>query len=411
MFQSSYHHPHSGFQLSTLSGQSYQGDAAAPAVRWANEILEAALERRASDIHLEPAKEEMGVRCRVDGVLQALPTVPKKLQDPVLSRFKILAGMDIGEKRLPQDGRFQGLWQGRPVDVRVSSLPTLFGEKLVLRLLDRETVELDLARLGFSAANLDKLQRALRQPHGLFLVTGPTGSGKSTTLYAALASLDRQGQNIITVEDPVEYQLPGISQVTVKPKIGLTFARCLRSILRQDPDTIMVGEIRDGETASMSLQAALTGHRVFSTLHTTSALGAINRLLDMGVEPYLAASALEAVAGQLLVRRLCPHCKKAYEVGQSDWERRYLGLTTGPQVLYKAVGCDACRHTGYAGRLPLQEVLVVTDALRRGIAERRSEGELLALARQEGLRTLWEDGKEKAIAGETSCAELLRVLG
>lgn len=410
MFQSSYHHPHSGFQLSSLSGQSYQGDASAPAVRWANEILEAALERGASDIHLEPGKEQLGVRCRVDGVLQALVTVPKKLQDPVLSRFKILAGMDIGEKRLPQDGRFQGVWQERPVDVRVSSLPTLFGEKLVLRLLDREAIQLDLERLGFNDANLEKLQQALRQPHGLFLVTGPTGSGKSTTLYAELASLDRKGQNIITVEDPVEYQLPGISQVTVKPKIGLTFARCLRSILRQDPDTIMVGEIRDGETASMSIQAALTGHRVFSTLHTNTAAGAVNRLLDMGVEPYLAASALQAVAGQLLVRRLCPHCKKAYGVGQSDWESRYLGLE-GPWTLYRAAGCEQCRHTGYAGRLPLQEVLVVTEALRRGISERRSEGELTAIARQEGLHSLWEDGREKVLQGETSCAELLRVLG
>ncbi len=410
MFQSSYHHPHSGFQLSSLSGQSYQGDTAAPAVRWANEILEAALERGASDIHLEPGKEQMGVRCRVDGVLQALITVPKKLQDSVLSRFKILAGMDIGEKRLPQDGRFQGTWQERPVDVRVSSLPTLFGEKLVLRLLDREAIQLDLERLGFTVVNLEKMQQALRQPHGLFLVTGSTGSGKSTTLYAALASLDRKEQNIITVEDPVEYQLPGISQVTVKPQIGLTFARCLRSILRQDPDTIMVGEIRDGETASMSIHAALTGHRVFSTLHTNTAVGAVNRLLDMGVEPYLLASALQAVAGQLLVRRLCPHCKKAYEVGQSDWESRYLGLEE-PRTLYRAAGCEQCRHTGYAGRLPLQEVLVITETLRRGICECRSEGELAVLARQEGMRPLFKDGREKVLAGETSCAELLRVLG
>jgi type II secretory ATPase GspE/PulE/Tfp pilus assembly ATPase PilB-like protein len=212
------------------------------------------------------------------------------------------------------------------------------------------------------------------------------------------------------VEDPVEYQMAGISQVSVKPKVGLTFARCLRSILRQDPDTIMVGEIRDGETAAISIHAALTGHRVFSTLHTNTAAGAVNRLLDMGVEPYLAASALQAVAGQLLVRRLCPHCKKEYKVGQSDWESRYLGLDE-PRTLYKAVGCDHCRHTGYAGRLPLQEVLVVTDALRRGISERCSEGELTAIACREGLRPLLEDGKEKVLAGETSCAELLRVLG
>lgn len=222
--------------------------------------------------------------------------------------------------------------------------------------------------------------------------------------------MDRERQNIITVEDPIEYQLAGITQVAVKPKIGLTFARCLRSILRQDPDTIMVGEIRDGETAAMSIHAALTGHRVFSTLHTNTAAGAVNRLLDMGVEPYLAASALQAVAGQLLVRRLCPYCKKAYEVGESDWESRYLQLKE-PRILYRAEGCDHCRHTGYTGRLPLQEVLLVTETLRRGIAERRSESELVALARQEGMRTLLEDGREKVLLGETSCAELLRVLG
>lgn len=410
MFHSISHQSQPHFQLSSFSGQRYQGDAGAPAVRWTHQILETALDQGASDIHLEPAKEQLGVRCRVDGVLQPLPPVPKNLQEPVLSRFKILAGMDIGEKRLPQDGRFQGSWQGRPVDVRVSSLPTLFGEKLVLRLLDREALQLELEGLGFSQTNLDALRQVLRQPHGLFLVTGPTGSGKSTTLYAALASLDRKGQNIITVEDPVEYQLEGISQVTVKPRVGLTFARCLRSILRQDPDTIMVGEIRDGETASISIQAALTGHRVFSTLHTNTAVGAVNRLLDMGMEPYLAASALQAVAGQLLVRRLCPHCKKAYEVGESDWESRYLGLE-GNQTLYQAAGCEQCRHTGYVGRLPLQEVLLVTDALRQGICRCLSEGELTAIACKEGLRPLWEDGKEKVLVGMTSCAELLRVLG
>lgn len=410
MFHSVSSHLQSSFQFFSLSGQRYLGDVSVPAVKCATEILETALALGASDIHLEPAKEQLDIRCRVDGVLQSLTPVPKNLQDPVLSRFKILAGMDIGEKRLPQDGRFQGSWQGKAVDVRVSSLPTLFGEKLVLRLLNQETIQLELGNLGFSQRNLEKLKQALHQPHGLFLVTGPTGSGKSTTLYAALASLDRKGQNIITVEDPVEYQLPGISQVTVKPKIGLTFARCLRSILRQDPDTIMVGEIRDRETASMSIQAALTGHRVFSTLHTNTAVGAVTRLLDMGVEPYLAALALQAVAGQLLVRRLCPHCKKAYEVGESDWERRYLKLE-GPHTLYKAVGCEKCRHTGYAGRLPLQEVMVVTGSLRRGISQNRNEGELTAMARQEGLQPLWEDGREKVLLGETSCAELLRVLG
>ena len=306
-----------------------------PAVLLAREVVEQALEQGASDIHLEPETDGMVIRCRLDGVLQKLRTVPKNLQDPLVSRFKILSGMDIGEKRLPQDGRFQEAWQDRQVDVRVSSLPTLHGESLVLRLLDQENVALDLSRLGFSHYNRARLDRCLQKPHGLFLVTGPTGSGKSTTLYGALAALDRDHQKIITVEDPVEYQLPGIRQVAVRPKIGLTFSRCLRSILRQDPDCILIGEIRDGETAAMAIQAALTGHRVLSTLHTNTAAGAVNRILDMGVEPYLAASALQGVAGQLLVRRLCSHCKKAYTVQEQDWEWgcRNPGRCTGPRAV------------------------------------------------------------------------------
>lgn len=381
-----------------------------PAVQAAQEILDRALDRGASDIHLEPEKKQMQIRCRVDGVLQPLCQVPKNLQEPLISRFKILSGMDIGEKRLPQDGRFQGQWRGHQVDVRVSSLPTLFGENLVLRLLDQEAVRLELEQLGFTAENLEKLRRCLRRPHGLFLVTGPTGSGKSTTLYGILASLDREKQNIITVEDPVEYQLEGIRQVAVQPKIGLTFARCLRSILRQDPDCIMVGEIRDGETAAMSIHAALTGHRVFSTLHTNTVVGAVTRILDMGVEPYLAAAALEGAAGQQLVRRLCPCCKKAYTVTEQDWEWEYLQLKE-PRTLYRAQGCPSCGHTGYAGRIPLQEVLVLTETLRRAILQGIGDGALEKLARQEGFRPLWEDGREKVLSGQTSGKELLRVLG
>lgn len=280
----------------------------------------------------------------------------------------------------------------------------------MLRLLDQEAVRLELEQLGFTAENLEKLRRCLRRPHGLFLVTGPTGSGKSTTLYGILASLDREKQNIITVEDPVEYQLEGIRQVAVQPKIGLTFARCLRSILRQDPDCIMVGEIRDGETAAMSIHAALTGHRVFSTLHTNTAVGAVTRILDMGVEPYLAAAALEGVAGQQLVRRLCPCCKKAYTVTEQDWEWEYLQLKE-PRTLYRAQGCPSCGHTGYAGRIPLQEVLVLTETLRRAILQGIGDGALEKLAWQEGFRPLWEDGREKVLSGQTSGKELLRVLG
>ena len=295
--------------LSTHVLPEETGGAASPAIALAETLLNQGLGLGASDIHLEPGKDGLQVRCRIDGVLQFLTLVPKHLQEPLLSRFKIMAGLDIGEKRLPQDGRLQGEWEGRLVDIRVSSLPTLYGETLVLRLLDRQRVRLELGALGFPQHNLAQLRQAVLQPHGLLLVTGPTGSGKSTTLYALLSTLDRQGKNIITVEDPVEYQLDGISQVAVNRKVGLDFARSLRTILRQDPDIIMLGEIRDRETAAMSIQAALTGHLVFSTLHTNTAAGAVTRLLDMGVEPYLLAAALQAAAAQQLVRVLCPHCK------------------------------------------------------------------------------------------------------
>ncbi len=399
------------FSAKNLSlNQNNRDSFQAPAVQLAGTILNQALQLGASDIHLEPEKDCLIVRCRIDGVLQKVMTVPKNLQEPLLSRFKIASGMDIGEKRLPQDGRLQKMWQQKPVDIRVSSLPTIHGETLVLRLLNREMVKLDLASLGFTEANLAKLQQICQQPHGLFLVTGPTGSGKSTTLYAALSSLDRAGRNIITVEDPVEYQLPGIRQVSVQPKIGLTFAACLRTILRQDPDMIMVGEIRDRETAAMSIHAALTGHLVFSTLHTNTAAGAVTRLLDMGVEPYLAASALQGVAAQQLVRQLCPHCRKAYTCSPDQWPYNYFQLTGRP-VLYKAVGCSHCRHTGYVGRLALQEVLVPGESLRQKILSGASEMALEQLAFGEGMESLWQDGRRKVLAGETTPEEVLRVLG
>lgn len=387
-----------------------QNEMQAPAVRLAETILQQALALGASDIHLEPEKEELVVRCRIDGVLQQLLTVPKSLQEPLLSRFKIASGMDIGEKRLPQDGRLQRNWQQKTVDIRVSSLPTIHGETLVLRLLNRDMVQLDLSGLGFSPGNLEKLQQIIRQPHGLFLVTGPTGSGKSTTLYAALMSLDRKSRNIITVEDPVEYQIPGIRQTAVQPKIGLTFASCLRTILRQDPDMIMIGEIRDKETAAMSIHAALTGHLVFSTLHTNTAAGAVTRLLDMGVEPYLAASALQGVAAQQLVRRLCPHCRRPYTCRPDHWAYPYFRFTGSP-VLYEARGCSHCRHTGYTGRLSLQEVLVPGERLRQKILQGTSELELEKLAFSEGMASLWQDGRQKVLAGETTPEEILRVLG
>lgn len=394
--------------LNTKNPDTFQ----APAVQLASRILDQALTLGASDIHLEPEKDCLMVRCRIDGVLQKVLTVPKNLQEPLLSRIKIASGMDIGEKRLPQDGRMQKIWQQKPVDIRVSSLPTIHGETLVLRLLNRDLVRLDLASLGFTEANLTKLQQICQQPHGLFLVTGPTGSGKSTTLYAALSSLDRVGKNIITVEDPVEYQLAGIRQVAVQPKIGLTFAACLRTILRQDPDMIMVGEIRDRETAAMSIHAALTGHLVFSTLHTNTAAGAVTRLLDMGIEPYLVTSALQGVVAQQLVRHLCPHCRKAYNCTPDQWPYQYFQLQGNP-VLYKAIGCSHCRQTGYIGRLALQEVMLPGENLRQKILAGISEMALEQLAFAEGMESesLWQDGRRKVLAGETTPEEVLRVLG
>lgn len=395
--------------LSTHVLPEETGGAASPAIALAETLLNQGLGLGASDIHLEPGKDGLQVRCRIDGVLQFLTLVPKHLQEPLLSRFKIMAGLDIGEKRLPQDGRLQGEWEGRLVDIRVSSLPTLYGETLVLRLLDRQRVRLELGALGFPQHNLAQLRQAVLQPHGLILVTGPTGSGKSTTLYALLSTLDRQGKNIITVEDPVEYQLDGISQVAVNRKVGLDFARSLRTILRQDPDIIMLGEIRDRETAAMSIQAALTGHLVFSTLHTNTAAGAVTRLLDMGVEPYLLAAALQAAAAQQLVRVLCPHCKKQLPQA-AGWERSYLGVSE--QVpLYTAVGCPHCRHTGYQGRLALQEVLLLDEGLRRQILQGAGEQQLEQAACAAGMTTLWEDGRQKVLQGITSPEELLRVLG
>ncbi len=393
-----------------IGSEFVREENSAPAVQLAEEILQQSLALGSSDIHLEPGKEKMQVRCRIDGVLQPLMQIRKNLQDPVLSRFKILAGMDIGEKRLPQDGRLQEIWQGSQVDIRVSTLPTLFGESMVLRLLNQQQVHPELASLGFSKAHLETFRHLISQPHGLFLVTGPTGSGKSTTLYAALSGMDRRQKKIITVEDPVEYQMEGISQVAVRPKIGLTFARCLRSILRQDPNIVMIGEIRDKETAEIAIQAALTGHLVFSTLHTNTAAGAVTRLLDMGVEPYLVSAALLGAAAQLLVRRLCPHCKAQYLAEKGGWEETYLHLSPNAP-LYHPVGCNHCRHTGYIGRLAIQELFVLEEETRQRILQGASELQLEKLVLAKGMESLWQDGCAKVLAGETSPQELLRVLG
>jgi type II secretory ATPase GspE/PulE/Tfp pilus assembly ATPase PilB-like protein len=381
-----------------------------PVVLLARRILQNALEREASDIHLEPVRDGLMVRCRIDGVLQLLQQVPVELRDPLISRFKIVARMDIGEKRLPQDGRITTNWKGQPVDIRLSSLPTLFGEKLVMRILDREKGSFSLNRLGFTDRNLQALTNMMHQPFGLILITGPTGSGKSTTLYAMLSELNDPGKNIITVEDPIEYQLDGINQVAVHPAIGLTFASCLRSILRQDPDLIAVGEIRDRETAEISIHAALTGHLVFSTLHTNTAAGAVSRLLNLGIDPYLAASALRGVVAQRLVRRLCPHCRQAYTAADGSWEEKYFYLTR-QRTLFRALGCEACHQTGFHGRVAVQEVFPLSEKSRYLIIRGKGEQTLEDQARREGMDSLFSDGKRKVLAGLTSPREMLRVYG
>jgi type II secretory ATPase GspE/PulE/Tfp pilus assembly ATPase PilB-like protein len=383
-----------------------------PVIPLARQILQQSFALGASDIHLEPGKEQMMVRCRVDGVLQQLLKVPRNLQDSLISRFKIMAAMDIGERRLPQDGRIQSQWEKRQIDIRVSSLPTLYGEKLVMRLLDQEKNNFSLDEMGFSAKNRKCLEHMIRQPYGLILITGPTGSGKTSTLYALMRTLQDPGKNIITVEDPIEYQMEGVSQVAVQPKIGLTFARCLRTILRQDPDLIMVGEIRDGQTAAMSVHAALTGHLVLSTLHTNTAVGAVSRLLDLGTDPHLLAAALRGVVAQRLVRKLCVKCRQAYRIDSEAWESKYF-LNPGETqfTLYGAGKCEACRHSGYHGRTAIHEVLPFTESCRQAVSHGAGEWELTRLARKEGVPSLFQDGREKVRQGITSVRELLRVYG
>jgi type II secretory ATPase GspE/PulE/Tfp pilus assembly ATPase PilB-like protein len=383
-----------------------------PVIPLARQILQQSFALGASDIHLEPGKESMLVRCRVDGVLQPLVKVPRNLQDSLISRFKIMAAMDIGERRLPQDGRIQSRWKNRQIDIRVSSLPTLYGEKLVMRLLDQEKSNFTLDEMGFGDKNRKCLENMIRQPYGLILITGPTGSGKTSTLYALMRTLQDPGKNLITVEDPIEYQMEGVSQVAVQPKIGLTFARCLRTILRQDPDLIMVGEIRDSQTAAMSVHAALTGHLVLSTLHTNTAAGAVSRLLDLGTDPHLLAAALRGVVAQRLVRRLCAKCRQAYRIDSESWESKYF-LNPGETqlTLYRAGKCEACRHSGYHGRTAIHEVFPFTESCRQAVSHGAGEWELTQLARKEGVPSLFQDGRDKVRRGITSVRELLRVYG
>jgi len=375
----------------------------APVIRLLNSILFQAVKERASDIHIEPYERELEVRFRIDGILYKMLTPPKVVQEALISRVKIMAALNIAEKRLPQDGRIRVIVAGRDVDIRVSIIPTFFGERVVLRLLDKQKGIISLSHLGFTDTAVQGFERLLKRTSGIILVTGPTGSGKSTTLYAALNYLNSPEKNIITIEDPVEYQLKGVGQIQVNPKIDLTFASGLRSILRQDPDIIMVGEIRDAETAEIAMQASLTGHLVLSTLHTNDSATAVSRLIDMGIEPFMVASSLAAVMAQRLVRKICPHCREAYTP-----DRQYPGIEL-PPTLYRGKGCDLCFGIGMAGRVGIYESLPVDAELCSMIIRRCSAGEIKEYAIGKGMKTLRDDGMAKVAAGITTIEEVLRV--
>ena len=383
----------------------------APVIRLVNQLITKAAEARASDIHIEAFESKLRVRYRIDGVLREVDSPPNRFRAAIVSRIKIMARLNIAERRLPQDGRIKLAIRGTPIDLRVSTIPTMHGEAVVLRILDRQGVTLDFAALGIDGHNLETYLGILERPHGVFLVTGPTGSGKTTTLYASLVRLNSPEKKILTVEDPIEYQLEGINQIQVKPNIGLSFANILRSILRQDPDIIMIGEIRDVETAEIAIQAALTGHLVLSTLHTNDAAGTITRLLDMGAQDYLVTSTLNGVAAQRLVRTLCPHCRSP-ELAMPELVDQ-LGLhrytTESDILLYQPRGCEQCNETGFFGRTSLVETLVVSEQIRRLILRQAESNELHRVAVEEGMQTLYDDGMRKALDGLTTVEEVLRV--
>ena len=380
---------------------------AAPAVRLTNSIINQAIATNASDIHIEPFENYVAVRYRVDGVLFESNRIPQSLYSAVSTRIKIMAGMNIAEKRLPQDGRIELETKGRSYDFRVSSLPTVFGEKIVIRVLDRTTFDFTRDKLGFTERENEMLDKIIRMPYGIVLLTGPTGSGKTTTLYSLLSEVNTPDKNIVTIEDPVEYMLEGINQVQVNTKAGLTFAAGLRSILRQDPDIIMIGEIRDEETAQIAVRAAITGHLVLSTLHTNDAPGAITRLVDMGVEPYLVADAIVAVIAQRLVRKLCPNCKAPYKAEDND--KMILNLDK-PVQLYRAVGCPACQNSGYRGRTAIHEVMMVGREHRNIIARGGSAEEIREVAVRQGMVDLYESCRRLVLDGVTTIQEMVRTV-
>jgi type IV pilus assembly protein PilB len=384
----------------------------APIVKFVNLLITQAIADRASDIHIEPTERDLRVRFRIDGVLHEMMRSPKSIQAGVLSRLKIMAELDIAERRVPQDGRLSVQTGGRKIDLRVATLPTVWGEKIVMRVLDNTTAMLKLADLGFADANYRRWEESFTKPYGMLLVTGPTGSGKSTTLYSTLNIVNKPEVNVITVEDPVEYRLPGINQVQANPKAGLTFARALRSILRSDPDIVLLGEIRDHETAQIAIEAALTGHLVLSTLHTNDAPSAVNRLIEMGIEPFLVGSALDCVLAQRLARRLCSKCKEPYEPTREEMAgfRWPWPEDEALPTLHRAVGCSACSKTGYKGRLALHEVMAISEDIERLAVQRASADAIGSIAREQGMRTLREDGLDKVLQGVTSIEEILRVV-
>ena len=399
--------------------QAYAGDDMAadvrdlanqpPVIRYVNLLVRDAYDSGASDIHLEAAREGLAARFRIDGVLTPAPEAPSELQHAVVSRIKLLAELDIAERRRPQDGRIRVRLEARELDLRVSTVPTLFGESVVLRLLDRGGRPVALAELGMPEGIFARFERLARKPHGMLLVTGPTGSGKTTTLYAALALRDRVAEKVVSVEDPVEYQVPGVTQVPVHRTAGVTFAAALRSILRQDPDVVMVGETRDPETAEIAVQAAMTGHLVFSTLHTNDAVGAIPRLLDLGVPEYLIAGTVEGILAQRLVRKSCDACLEEYHPSPDAVARISAGAPAPPRFL-RGAGCAACRGTGFRGRAGVFELLVMNDRLRDAVVRRAPRSELAAAAVEAGMRPLRADGWDKVLEGVTTVEEVLRVV-
>ncbi len=395
-----------------VSADIREAASEAPIVKLVNSIISQGVDDGASDLHFEPQEKELVIRFRIDGVLHEIMSIPKRMQSGVLSRIKVMSDLDIAERRIPQDGRIGLTVGGKPIDVRVASMPTVYGEKIVMRLLDKSSVMLNLTDLGFSQKALSRYETAFRKPYGALLVTGPTGSGKSTTLYATLNVLNSREKNIITVEDPVEYRLGGINQTQINTKAGLTFASGLRAILRSDPDIVMVGEIRDKETAQIAIESALTGHLVLSTLHTNDAPGALSRLSEMGIEPFLTASAIECVLAQRLARKLCTHCKEPFQpsdeaLRQGGFPQEVMGRGI---TLYRAKGCPRCNNTGYKGRLGIYEVMLVSEAIERLTVERKSADEISRVAQAEGMVTLREDGIQKVLNGETSVEEIARVI-